>query len=257
MTTDKKPWLAFTALLIALLHTACVSNKKLAYLQPAPGTDTTQVRTYDMQGYKYLLKPSDLVAIDIFSTTDEELNFLANSGATDASSNNHIYMVNQAGYLKLPVVEDIKVGGLSLEACQEVVQQAYQAHLESPIVRASLMSFEYTILGEVNAPGNYRSQKPEINIFEALGTAGDLSRYANRENIRVMRTLENNQRQLTEISLLDDSILGSEHFYIMPGDVLIVDPLKAKGVRQDQLLIVSTIVGMLGTLTLLFNTIFR
>ena len=72
---------------------------------------------------------------------------------------------------------------------------------------------------------NVPSEK--ISLLEALGSAGDLTIYANRKNVLLIRE-ENNQRIFKVIDLSSDEIFSSPYFYLRPNDIIYVEPNKTK-----------------------------
>ncbi len=93
-----------------------------------------------------------------------------------------------------------------------------------------------TVLGEVKSPGHIDVFNDNITLLEALGMAGDLTDYGNRNEIMLIR--QNGDRQdVHKIDLTDKSIMESEYFYLLPNDVVYVPPMAAKafGLRNFQL----------------------
>ena len=66
-----------------------------------------------------------------------------------------------------------------------------------------------------------------MNILEALGSSGDVTDYANRSNILVIRETKG-QRSFGRINLHDRQVFNSPFFYLKPNDVIYVEPSKEK-----------------------------
>ena len=66
-----------------------------------------------------------------------------------------------------------------------------------------------------------------INILEALGFAGDLTIYARRDNIALIRE-EQGKRIVKRLDLNSGNLLTSPYYYLMSGDILYIEPNKAK-----------------------------
>jgi polysaccharide export outer membrane protein len=89
------------------------------------------------------------------------------------------------------------------------------------------LNYRFTILGEANAPGNYTTFNTRLSLFEALGMAGDLTYYANRERITVIRE-QNGSRTYALLNLQDKEIIHSPYFYLKQNDVIYIEPMPAR-----------------------------
>ncbi len=84
-----------------------------------------------------------------------------------------------------------------------------------------------SLVGEVNKPGQYKIYQDKINIFEMIAMAGDLSVYAKRDDVVLVRKTETGS-QIHHIDLLDEELLESEFYYLMPDDIIYIKPVKGK-----------------------------
>ena len=66
-----------------------------------------------------------------------------------------------------------------------------------------------------------------LNIFQALGYAGDLTIYGKRTDVRLIRKF-NSEYQVHKISLTDSKIINSDFFNIKNNDVIIINPRFSK-----------------------------
>ncbi len=119
------------------------------------------------------------------------------------------------------------VKGLTVEEVQQFIQSNANKYFNNAIVIVKLVSFKVTVLGEVKNPGYYFVYNNQATALEALGMAGDLTTFGNRRNIKLLRQHISG----TEVILLDltnPELLKSDYFYLKPGDVLYVEPLKGE-----------------------------
>ena len=117
--------------------------------------------------------------------------------------------------------------GLSLAEATELLQSQLRDYLEDGVVNMRFLNFRYTVFGEVNIPGTYTTMNPRITLLEAIGTAGDLTPYANRETVLLVRE-ENGQRTFTRINLKESDLFTSPWFYLRQNDVIYIEPTKAR-----------------------------
>jgi len=151
----------------------------------------------------------------------------------------------------LPILGEVKVKDLTVEEAQQVIQSSANTYFNNAIVILKLISFKVTVLGEVKNPGYYYVYNNQATALEALGMAGDLTNFGNRTNIKLLRQHASG----TEVVLLDltkSDILESEFFYLKPGDVLYVEPLKARSKRSN-LELLSLIFAGLTTVVLILS----
>jgi polysaccharide export outer membrane protein len=107
------------------------------------------------------------------------------------------------------------------------------------------------MLGEVKSPGKYPIYNNRINIFEALAMANDLTAFANRSRVQIIRT-EGTKTNVVVFDLLNKDILSSPYYYLQPNDIIYVEPLKEKTWRYETFpyaLALSTISLVLVVLT--------
>lgn len=137
------------------------------------------------------------------------------------------YPVDSSGNVSMAFIGKVKVAGLTLEAAQERLRAALEAFVKDPAVNIRFMNHKFVVIGEVNLVGSFNLFDDRTTIIDALATAGDLTPFANRDSIMIIRSI-NGQREIAQVSLLDRSIFSSPYFYIRNGDVLYAQPIPEK-----------------------------
>lgn len=69
--------------------------------------------------------------------------------------------------------------------------------------------------------------KDQVTVFEALAIAGEPTSYAKRNKVRVIRP-SNKGTKITEIDITDKRLIDSEFYYILPNDIIYIEPMKVK-----------------------------
>ena len=82
---------------------------------------------------------------------------------------------------------------------------------------------KFTVLGEVRNPGTFSYYDRNLNIFQALGYAGDITITGKRKNITLIRE-ENGMRKVYDISLSKSELLNKPYYLIKNNDVIMVKP---------------------------------
>jgi len=237
------------------LIAGCVPTNKVVYLQDGSDLENVPldqvIKSHQLDAYEYTLRSEDIISIKITSLTPEEFNVFLDPNEVNAEDPVLTgYLVDKNGDVELPVIGKLRLTGLTVEEAEIKVRESVAKYVRDPTVKVKLLSFFFTVLGEVASPGEYRTYNPKINFFQAIGMAGDMTDFADRSRIQVVR-YEQNEAGIGYVNVLDDTFLKSPYFYLQPNDLIIIAPLKAKNVRQYQLANYSLILSTLTVISLL------
>ncbi len=245
---------------LLILVCACTSQKKLAYLNNLPETGGEETFTLEIPDYR--LQPRDILYITVKAmTTDGRITDFLAVGSTSSSlldaSGGYLtgYVVNPEGNIIIPAVGTIKVSGLTLEEIRKLVQISADKVFKNSTVECKLQSFKYTIIGEVKTPGTFLNFNNYLTVFEAIGRAGGIGDYGDRHKLLVIRPTEKGTKTFT-LNLQDKQILSSEVYYLLPNDVVIVQPLSHKIFNMNLptiSFIISTVTSTISMTLLLIN----
>lgn len=139
------------------------------------------------------------------------------------------YLVNEDSTIQFPGIGTLKAAGLTKTQLKDRITQILlqQKLLLDPIVSVRNLNFKVTVLGEVTRPTVVNVPSEKINMLEALGFAGDLTLYANRKNVLLIRE-ESGTRTFKVMNLNSNEIFSSPYFYLRPNDIIYVQPNKTK-----------------------------
>jgi len=253
-----------TAFFIAILvFGSCTSQKELMYLS---NLDTTaQQQFIPLERPDYMIQYQDILYVNIF-TMNPEMNMLLNPGYGSNSaymfrdeSGSYIYgyTVSDSGTISLPILGDIVVYGSTLEDIKTSVEIRAKKYLKDPVVNVRLLSFKFTVIGEVNRPGTYINYNNQLTVLEAIGMGGDITDFGNRTQVLIIRpTKEGNY--IYRINMQDKNLLQSEGYFLLPNDLVIVEPIKSKPFKLNiptTTLLITTTLSTISTLILLLNYI--
>jgi polysaccharide biosynthesis/export protein len=242
--------------LISLLMISCVPQEKVLYLQDTEGAAPKTAFENTVPDYR--IQPGDYLYIRLF-TMDKEANQLFSdmSGGTSYANTNdqsiylNSYMVSDSGFINFPLLGKIKAGGLVVSDIEKQLYDLMLNQVTNPGVVVRLVNFKITILGEVKNPGTYSVIQNKISIFQAIALANDLTTYSNRNSVRLLRK-KGTQTLVYTLDLTKKDILSSELFYLRPGDIVYVEPLKYKQYAFEAFpyaLILSSLSTVLALLT--------
>lgn len=122
------------------------------------------------QSMDYLLGPADKVRVTVY-------------GEPTLSGE---FFVTGSGLMSLPLIGEIKAGGLTVGQFQEAVQKALSdGYLKDPRVSAEVLTFRpFYILGEVEKPGTY-PYTAGLTVLNAVATAGGFTYRADKKNVYI------------------------------------------------------------------------
>jgi polysaccharide export outer membrane protein len=156
----------------------------------------------------------------IFNSTDE-MRFVGGGQSTGLLG----YLVDEEGNVNFPFVGNINVVSLTASQAAEKIQKALSDYVANTSVIVKFVDNQITVMGEVNRQGVYPFIQDKLNIYEAVGLGGGITRYGNRQNVIVVRHV-NGKIMHYRLNLSDSKIASKDYYYIMPNDVVIVEPLK-------------------------------
>jgi polysaccharide export outer membrane protein len=217
-------------LLASLIMVSCTSQQKLAYLNNLPEAAGEQY--FPMSIPDYLIQPRDILYITIKAMTPDGtiqdfLSSIRTGTSTYASSEAGQYLygydVNSDGDIIVPVLGTLKVGGVNLDEARKIVQEAADRQFNNATVECKLLSFKFTVIGEVRAPGTYVNYNNYLTVLEAVGRAGGVGDYGRRDKLMVVRPVAGGTKTFA-LNLQDKAILSSEAYFLLPNDVVIVEP---------------------------------
>ncbi|MCK9203766.1 MAG: polysaccharide biosynthesis/export family protein [Bacteroidales bacterium] len=221
-------------LLFILLITSCVPQKKIKYLQKEQEKDTSAFYI-NKRDVDYKVQPKDNLYIRVFSLDEKAFTFFNkqsgtssyNDYANDASIYLNSYSVNSDGYIDFPIIGKVYVRDLNVDQIKTMIQQLINEYLKETNVVVKIVNFRITLVGELNHPGIFTIYKDDINIFEALSLAGDMTEFGNRNRVALIRQTKGGS-QVHYLDLTSDNILNSDYYYLQPSDILYVMPLGYK-----------------------------
>jgi len=218
--------------IIVVIMSSCVPMKKQIYLQTAEA-DSTQTEYILDNTPSYTLQPGNNLYIKVFSVDDELYDFFnLGFGASgnvyyDAAVYLNSYSVTDSGLVELPFIGKIHVEGLTLEQAKIKIQGKIDQYLKNTMIIVKLVNYTVTVVGEVQRPAQFKIYQDRISIYEVLALAGDMTTFAKRDDVILVRKTDKGSK-IHHLNLLEDKILESEYFYVMPDDVVYVMPVKGR-----------------------------
>ncbi len=220
----------FLFLLIAFLFFSCSHKKQLIYINNIKEGDVNKIN-FSVTNF---IEIGDVLKIDV-RTVVAEVSIPYND--LDRFNNNQNteklilegYKVEKDSTINYPFLGKINVVGLTTNELAFKLRNMLvnDGQLTNPHIKINKVNSKFTVLGEVKNPGTYFNYENQLNIFQALGFAGDLLITAKRKDVKLIRQ-ENSLTKIYKFSLNKSEIFDKPYYYIKSNDVIIVDPNYSK-----------------------------
>lgn len=212
-------------LLLMALLSACVSHKQILSFQPdAEGVDAPSVSDTN---YIAIIHPGDQLNIYVSSTSPEASKYFNFSEREDANSLANVYLVDERGMVRLPLIGDLRVAGYTSSAARDTFTRRLEKYLVNPAVKLNIRNFRVSVMGEVLHPGVYTVSNERITLPEALAMAGDMTIYSSRNNVLIIRE-EGGKKNYMYVDLSSRELFSSPCYFLHANDVVYVEPLATK-----------------------------
>lgn len=209
---------------LILLTASCAPINKLKFVDDAgPGTVTND---YFNDRSEKTIQPYDYLYVKIFSL-DERTNSIFNDRSYNVENELLSYVVDGDGNITMPFVGTIFVKDLTINEARSKIEKDLMVYLNNISIIVRFVSNKVTVLGEVARPGQHAFYDEKITVFQALGFAGGSSAYGDLSSVTLVRETDNIVRYYY-LDLTKKSIASSEYYYLLPNDILIINPIKAK-----------------------------
>ena len=227
--------LSLVILMVALLFSACVSQRKVKLLQERVNKETKSVFD-NPRTTSYRIQTGDHLYIRVYSVDPKTSKFFQADFPylmNPTYQYLNTYVVDEFGYISFSFIEKLYVKGLSIQEVQQAIQSQLNEYFKEATAYVKLVNYQVGVLGEVNSPGNFTIEQDQINVFQAIGLAGGLTDYGNYKEVKLVRQTQKGS-EMYFLDLTDNRILESPYYYLMPNDVIYIEPRSTKSWAYTQ-----------------------
>jgi polysaccharide export outer membrane protein len=228
---------------LILSISSCSSIKNVKYFTDIPDSGKN-VKLNNIPFIEPTIQTDDILSVNIqvldidgpktLSVGNQQSSAVGNSSVSGTGGQTVTgILVDRNGDVEFPVLGKVHVAGLTTEQAREAIRERTLRDYKNPSVTVRFANFKITILGEVEKPGTYVVTTERVNILDALGLAGDLTIYGKRDNIKLIRTKADGDREVVMLDLTKKAILNSPYYYLRQNDYIYVEPIKTKVVASD------------------------
>ena len=221
------------SILTAIILVSCSSKSQLLYIGDHNKFSQKNIEHSSVLISKNLsyIQSGDILDIKVISLVNEAATIF-NKSPENIQNNSSMatlllngYLVNNNFEINFPVLGVVDVQNLSLNDLEKKLTNLLvdEGHLQNPTINITRLNFKFTVIGEVANPGTFSFLDENINLFQAIGHAGDLTINGKRKNIILLRH-EKGLQKIYNIDLTKSDIIRRPYFYIHNNDVIIVEP---------------------------------
>jgi polysaccharide export outer membrane protein len=134
-------------------------------------------------------------------------------------------VVRTDGNISLPLINEVKVSGMTPLQIQDLVAEKLKAFLNSPQVTVTVIEIHSKrafITGEVARPGTY-SLNAQTTVLQLIAQAGGFTPFAKTDSIVVLRTEDGRQSRLKfKYKEVVQGKKTEQNIALHPGDTVVV-----------------------------------
>ena len=134
-------------------------------------------------------------------------------------------VVRTDGNISLPLINEVKVSGMTPLQIQDLVAEKLKSFLTNPQVTVTVMEIRSKrafITGEVARPGTY-SLNAQTTVLQLIAQAGGFTPFAKKDSIVVLRTQDGKQSRLKfKYKEVVQGKNSEQNVALHPGDTVVV-----------------------------------
>ena len=166
------------------------------------------VYAYELEK-EYLLAPEDILEISVWKDKD----LTKNVG------------IRPDGKISFPLIGDVTVAGHTIEWVRQEITRRVREYVPDAVVSVIIQKIEgihVFVVGKVAKPGGSQTIR-RINVMQALGYAGGLTKFADEDDIVILRTVNGKQIKLPfDYSEVKKGVNLEQNIRLQDGDVIVV-----------------------------------
>jgi polysaccharide export outer membrane protein len=200
-------WIAGAGSLVSQTQTANLKSPDPAAADVAKPTDTTKPAEVVPAGY--VVGDSDIIRVNVWK--EPEVSQTA--------------VVRTDGNISLPLINEVKVSGMTPLQIQDMVAEKLKGFLNNPQVTVTVIEIRSKrafITGEVARPGTY-SLNAQTTVLQLIAQAGGFTPFAKKDSIVVLRTEDGRQSRLKfKYNEVVQGKKTDQNIALHPGDTVVV-----------------------------------
>ncbi len=222
----------FLFLAITILFQSCITKRDTLYLQ----ADKYPISVNTTFPFEPIIKSDNILSITVSGENPEAasifnlvaINKNINSDKSVNTPTNVTYLVDNSGYIEMPLLGKIYVEGLKKSQLEDLLKEKISKYIANPVLFVRILNYRLYVMGEVNRGGEQKLDSGErTTILEALSRAGDLTINGNRKKIKIIREIDG-VTTVNTVDITKPDFIKSDYYYLQQNDVVYVEPNNSK-----------------------------
>lgn len=241
-------------LILFLFLASCASYKQNIMFKSNETVSAEKLKKEALGTEKnFKIVKNDRLTIKVYSNNGERLVDTnpelsqANQNRQTTQQNEPIYLIDLNGLIKLPMVNEVKLEGLTLKQAEEVLQKEYARFFKGPYVQLSFVNKRVIVLGALGGQV-IPLQNENTSLVEVLALAKGLDNTAKAQNMRLLRG-----EKVFEIDFSTIEGYLNGNMLMESGDIVYVEPVRrpVSEALRDYSGMFSILVSLVTLITLL------
>lgn len=203
----------------------------------------------------YIIQPNDYLDVRVYTNRGERIldpngeimRSLSGGMIQNQMEEKPRFLVQNNGIVKLPMVDYVKVSGLTLLETDSILQVLFTKFYKDVYVITKVLNNRIIVLG---SPGGkvIPMTNDNMNLIEVLAAAGGIDKTGKAHNIRLIRgDLQNPSVQVINLSTIEG--MRKAALNVEPNDIVYVEPVRRVFLEAlaDYLPVFSAVTSVLTT----------
>ena len=208
------------------------------------------IQNYDLLSIQVISNSLNQDQVSIFSSLNNGGINGTGTFVAQTLANTVGYMVDQDGFIVLPIIGKTKAAGFTRAKLAEIIKDSIEHTqlIKNPNVLVRFIQLRVSVLGEVKAPGIKVFSTDKITILDAIAASNDLTDRGRRDNIIIIRE-EGGETKTILIDLRNTNFIQKEGYQLKQNDIVYVNAndIKLKEVNTNPNLIRDIQIGLFAT----------
>lgn len=206
---------------------------------------------------EFKIRANDVLRFRLFANDGFKIIDLVSSGADLRflnSQSQFSYLVEADGTVKLPLIDKVKIAGMTLREAELYLESRYTKDYNRPFVQLSVSNRRVVVFpGGGGDAQVVNLQNNNTTLIEVLALSNGVSRRGNSEHIKVFRKNEDGTRLAYEFDL--STIDGIKHadLVMQTNDIVYVQPNPE--IARELLYEINPLVTLLSSLVLVYGIV--
>jgi polysaccharide export outer membrane protein len=238
---------------VAVLAAGCTINRDIMFKTPvdyefAPPPDS--VERY------FRIQPNDFLQFRLFANDGfRMIDLITEEGQRNMQNRNQFtYLVDYDGKVKLPLVNWVPLGGMTLRQAELYLQEKYSEFYNRPFVMLQVMNRRVVVFP--GGGGDARVVNLDNNnttVAEVLAQAGGLAKRGDARRVKLFRRGPDGKRIVYQFDLSDIEGLKYADIVVQGDDIVYVHPNPE--IAREVLYDLNPLIALLTTLVLVLGLV--